>query len=97
MSEGAEATLRGLRRQMEALRERGEWPVSKVVAERDHLLAENERLREALRYYAAESSYEQTGWNDDTFPVVHEDGGRRARAALDAGDTGAAPEGGDGG
>lgn len=51
-----------------------------------HLLSVNERLREALTFYAEPKSWEADGHpqiDADTVPVTR-DGGRRARAALEA-------------
>jgi hypothetical protein len=50
------------------------------IAWRDEMIRE---LREALKFYAAETNYQQRGWQGDPDrSVVDSDNGRRARLAL---------------
>jgi hypothetical protein len=54
---------------------------ARLIARAPDLLAENARLREALEFYAVADHYERHPI-DLELPVVLEDDGDRARAAL---------------
>lgn len=55
---------------------------ARLIADAPTILAQRDRLREALAFYAAPGIYQDDGWSDRPRPVI-EDGGKRAREALE--------------
>lgn len=68
-------------RHSNALNDAEEAGYARGLGDAAHLLAERDRLREALSFYAAPGIYQDDGWSDRPRPII-EDGGKRARAAL---------------